>query len=384
MRDGLRVMDSDLHVMEGAAVFEDHFDPALRAEMPEYLGLAPNHIPHWRVAGQIIPPWAQDPAVVGPQEFLQAPTRDIYRPLRARDFDAASTLEAMDVEGLDLAVMYRTFAHMVVSVDQLRPAVATACCAAFNDWLSAYCAQDPERLKAAAIITLHDPELAAAEARRAVEDNGHVAIVLLPMPVNGRYLNAPECDVIWREALRLDVPVAFHGTSGGASLDYVSNRFRGHPNFRTLNHAAAFPFELMLAMGAMLVGGVCERFPELRVGFLEGNCGWLPWWLDRLDDQWNKYGGGEAIRLSATPSEIFRRQAFIATDVDEALLPTVIDRIGDDNIVMSIDYPHTDGPYPNGITSFLELPGVGRESKKKILWDNCVRLYGFEPKVKAA
>ena len=385
MRDGMRVMDSDLHVMEGAESFEAYFDPKYRAEMPEYLGLAPNEIPYWKLAGEIIPPWALDPAVEGPQRALHEPTEDIYRPIRERNFDAPSTLEAMDVEGLDVAVLYRTFAHMVVSIDHLKPEIATACCAAFNDWLADYCATDGARLRATAIITLPDPELAAAEARRAVEEKGHVAVVVLPMPVNGRYAHAPECDVIWAEAVRLGVPVTFHGTSGGASLDYVSNRFRGQPNFRTLNHAASFPLEMMLAMGAMLVGGVCERFPDLRVGFLEGNCGWLPWWLDRLDDQWRKYGGGEAIKLSALPSEIFKRQGFIATDVDEALLVTVIDRIGDDNIVMSIDYPHTDGPYPNGINEFMELPGVGRESKRKIMWDNCVRLYGFdEPALAAA
>jgi predicted TIM-barrel fold metal-dependent hydrolase len=197
------------------------------------------------------------------------------------------------------------------------------------------------------------------------------------MPVNGRYVNAPECDVLWKELTRLRVPLAFHGTSGGASRDYVSNRFRGHANFRTLNHASAFPLELMLAMSAMTVGGVLERFPDLRVAFLEGNCGWLPWWLHRLDDQWEKYGGGETIKLSALPSEYFKRQGFIGTDVDEELLRVVIDAIGDDNIVMSVDYPHADGPFPHGIETFLALPGVGAESKRKIMWDNCVRLYGL-------
>ena len=57
----------------------------------------------------------------------------------------------------------------------------------------------------------------------------------------------------------------------------------------------------------------------------------------------------------------------------------VIDALGDDNIVMSVDYPHADGPFPNGVAGFLALSGVGRESKKKILWDNCCRLYGFDP-----
>jgi predicted TIM-barrel fold metal-dependent hydrolase len=130
-------------------------------------------------------------------------------------------------------------------------------------------------------------------------------------------------------------------------------------------------------MGAILVGGVLERFPRLKVAFLEGNCSWLPWWLHRLDDQWLKYGGGEATKLSALPSEYFKRQCFIGTDTDEELLKVVIDELGDDNIVVSTDYPHADGPFPNGVAKFLELPGVSLESKRKILWDNCVRLYGF-------
>lgn len=375
MKNGFRVIDSDLHVIEMGDVYEQHFRGEYRDQMPVYLGWSSTNFPHWEVQGRLIPPWARAEDVAAAQRYLDAPTEDLYRPIRERGYDAASTLAAMDAEGIDVAVVYRTFAHMVVSIDDLEPAYATACCAAFNDWLAAYCQIDGERLKPAAIVSLHDPELAAAEARRAVEAKGHVAVVLLPMPVCDRYVNAPECDVLWEEIARLGVPLTFHGTSGGASADYVTNRFRQHPNFRTLNHAASFPLELMLAMGAMTVGGVLERFPDLRVAFLEGNCGWLPWWLDRLDDQWEKYGGGESVKLSALPSEYFRRQCFIGTDVDEELLATVIDAVGDDNIVVSVDYPHADGPFPHGTQTFLDLPGVSAESKRKIMWDNCARLY---------
>ncbi len=377
MKHDLRIMDSDLHVIETGELYERYLDPRFHDQKPEFLGLSRTRFPHWRVGDQMIPPWAQSDDVVGPQAALDRPKEHLYGPLRERDYDAPSTIDAMDAEGIDEAVLYRTFASMVVSVDTLDPACATAYCAAFNDWLADYCATDPVRLKPAAIVSLHDPELAAEEARRAVTERGHVAVVLLPMPVAGRYVHAPECDVLWNEIVSLDVPAVFHGTSGGASTDYASNRYRAHPNFRTLNHASAFPFELMGALGAMIIGGVLERFPRLRVGCLEGNCGWLPWWLDRLDDQWAKYGGGEAVRLTAKPSEYFVNQCFIATDVDEALLGSVIDRLGDDNIVMSIDYPHADGPFPHGIETFLALPGVSAGSKRKILWDNCRRLYGF-------
>lgn len=383
MKNGFRIIDSDLHVIETRDVYERFLDERYRDRAPHYMGLAATNFPWWRVGGRPIPPWATAEEVVGPQHYLDASTENLYGALRQKGYDAGSALQAMDREGIDLAVMYRTFAHMVVSIDELEPDYAIALCRAFNDWLADYCGADRARLRPAAIVTLHDPELAAAEAERAVREQGHVAVVLLPMPVNGRYVHAPECDVLWATVQRLGVPVTFHGTSGGASRDYVSNRFSGHPNFRTLNHAASFPQELMLALAAMAAGGVLERFPRLRVGFLEGNCGWLPWWLHRLDDQWRKYGGGEAVRLSALPSEYFRRQCFIGTDVDEELLATVIDEIGDDTIVVSTDYPHADGAYPHAVETFLRLERVGDSSKRKILWENCLRLYGFDAEGRA-
>ncbi len=375
MHEGFRVLDSDLHVMETREVYERYLDERFRGRAPQYKGLANTNFPWWEVEGRPIPPWATAPEVVGPQNYLDAPTEGIYGRLRRRGFDAACALEAMDLEGIDIAVMYRTWAHMVVSIDDLDAPYAQALCRAFNDWLTDYCSADPARLMPAAIVSLHDPELAAEEARRAVQEKGHVAAVLLPMPVQGRYFHAPECDVLWSEIERLNVPLAFHGTSGGASSDYVSNRFAGHPSFRTLNHAVSFPLELMLALAAMTAGGVLERHPNLRVAFLEGNCGWLPWWLHRLDGQWQKYGGGEATRLSALPSEYFLRQCFIGTDVDEELLRVVIDELGDDTIVVSTDYPHADGAFPRAVDTFLALEGVSVESKRKILWDNCARLY---------
>jgi predicted TIM-barrel fold metal-dependent hydrolase len=81
--------------------------------------------------------------------------------------------------------------------------------------------------------------------------------------------------------------------------------------------------------------------------------------------------------VSALPSKSFKRQCCISTHVDEELLRVVIDAIGDDNIVMSVDYPHADGPFPHGLETFLALPGVSADSKRKIMWDNCLRLYGF-------
>ncbi len=284
-------MDSDLHVIEGAAVFDEYLDERWRDLGPTYQGWGPTGFPWWSVktstGTRSIPPWASAPSVASAQAALHGRNNDIYADAKACGYDAASTLVAMDIEGIDVAVMFRTFASMVLSLDDLEAAHAGAISRAFNDWLHDYCAADPARLKSSAIVSLHDPELAAAEARRSVE-RGAVAVALL-----------------------------------------------------------------------------------------EGNLGWLPWWLDRLDDQWHKYGRGEAVALDALPSEYFRRQCWIGADIDESLLPLVAERVGEDRIVISTDYPHQDGPFPHAIEELMERKDVSPDLLRKLLWDNCATLYGL-------
>ena len=77
------------------------------------------------------------------------------------------------------------------------------------------------------------------------------------------------------------------------------------------------------------------------------------------------------------PEPVFFRQCFIPTDADEKPLRQVIEAIGDDNIVVSTDYPHSDGLFPKAIEEFVHLEGVTPKSKAKILWDNCARLYNL-------
>ena len=103
-----------------------------------------------------------------------------------------------------------------------------------------------------------------------------------------------------------------------------------------------------MAFGSMAAGGVLERHPGLRCAFLEGTCGWLPWYLWRLDEAWETFGPGSKIQISQTPSQYFLRRCSIATDADEKPLRQV-EAIGDDNIVGSTDYPHSDGRFPVAI-----------------------------------
>ena len=176
------------------------------------------------------------------------------------------------------------------------------------------------------------------------------------------------------EAESLGVPVAFHGIQM-AYQEHLGRRFMD--NF-VMAHAVAHPLEQMMALGSLLTGGVFERFPGLKAAFLEGSCSWVPWWLWTLDERVEKFGDEERFRLSMRPSEYFHRNCWVSVDPDEDVVRHALPSMGDDNIVISTDWPHDDSAYPRAVDTFLALAGVSGASKKKILWDNCARLYGLD------
>jgi len=202
-----------------------------------------------------------------------------------------------------------------------------------------------------------------------------IAVIGNPNPINGRHIHSAEFEPLWDAIEELGVPVGFHPTGQSSLRDDIARRYIDTPNGRVIGVAGRNPIELMMAFGSMAAGGVLERHPGLRCAFLEGTCGWLPWYLWRLDEAWEKFGPGSEIQISQTPSQYFFRQCYIATDADEKPLRQVVEAIGDDNIVVSTDYPHSDGLFPVAIEEFVRLEGVSDKTKSKILWDNCARLY---------
>jgi predicted TIM-barrel fold metal-dependent hydrolase len=280
----------------------------------------------------------------------------------------------MDKEGLDVAVLFRTFP--LHCDDTLEPEYANDLCRAWNNWVADFCKTHPNRLKPSALITLHDIDMAVDETRRVVKELGAVGLSLVPEPANGRHIHDHYFDPLWAEAERLSVAICFH-PAASPNQEQVARSLAGHPNDGVLVTVFRNPVELMLAIGKFCAGGVLERFPKLPVAFLEGNCSWLPWLLYRLDERWDLRKEFANEPLSLKPSEYFLRQCFISVDVDEAIVADVIRRIGDDNNVISTDYPHADSHWPHAMDSFMAID-LNTNSQRKILWDNCARLYGID------
>jgi uncharacterized protein len=377
---GFRIMDSDLHTMEPDDLWEKYLDEPFRKAAPVFTRggeRAPNQ-PTIQVGGLTIGEMSIRPAsaAVGADLHRRSVAKHPHNAVAAaRRYDAASHLMAMDIEGIDVGILYGTRGRQVQMHDDLDPRLAAALARAHNDWTRDYCALDPARLKFAAQLAFHDVPSAVAEARRAVRELGAVAVIGNPNPINGRHIHDAELEPLWDAIEELGVPVGFHPTGQSSLRDDIGRRMLDHPNGRLIGSAARNPMELMLAFASLAAGGVLERHPGLRCAFLEGTCGWLPWWLWRLDEAWEKFGPGSEVKVSARPSEYFFRQCYVATDADERVLNQVVEAIGDDNIVVSTDYPHSDGLFPDAMNEFVALEGVTDKTKAKILWDNCARLY---------
>jgi predicted TIM-barrel fold metal-dependent hydrolase len=377
MKNGFRILDSDIHVIEPGDLFENYLEDPFRSNIPRTERSELTGFDTWLIPGnRVFPPWIKWPEFIAANDTLLATKSATPEQVAAFEtgFDAKTTLAAMDLEGVDVAALLRTLGGMwVIGTDGLEPEYAAALCRAYNNWLHDYCAGDPARLKGVAILPLQAIDLAIEEARRVVNDLGFVGVTVHCEPVDGRLLYDAAVEPLWDEIERLGVAACLHGTSTAPGIEDVSRKFLRHPAGRTLTHAISFPTQMMGAMSGLILSGVLERHPAMRTAFLEANCSWLPWLLYRLDDQQKKYTDSP---LSLAPSEYFKRQCFISMEVDEDLASGVIEYMGDDHLVLSTDYPHPDSAFPKAIEEFFEQDML-EDTRRKILWDNCARLYNL-------
>jgi uncharacterized protein len=382
-----RIFDADRHVIEPIDLWKEYLAPEFRGHAPYYEYFhhgtdtpLEERLTYRGPQGEI--PLPPDLMVDGePVMASMAPGTRAALALTAwrrraairAGQDPTGQLQAMDRDGIEVAVLYPTFAMYLVSVDTMASTLADAFAQAYNTWLRDFCRVAPERLRGAGLIARHDP-VSMLRALEWIVECGWKTVVLRPNPVKGRILSHPDYEPFWAACERLSVAVAIHEGTHTRLPTAGADRF----TTRFAVHACSHPMEQMMALLALIEGGVLERHPTLRVVFLEAGCSWLPYWLWRLDEVEYKHLAGEVAEyVQRKPSDYFRRQCFVAVEPDEPHLPETIRLIGTDNVVFGTDFPHID--HDAGIVrDTLRLQGrVSDLELRKLLWDNAARLYGF-------
>ncbi len=162
-KNGFKLLDSDMHIVEPPDLWERFIDPAFRARAPRGWP-GPENPSVLEVAGKVMPRIAATPQAH--YQTMYARKADRYRHAIARNYDPVSQLEAMDIEGIDVAVLFPTRGLYALATDDLEPDLAAAIARAYNDWLADFCAPAPSRLIGAAMVAPHHVDAAVAETRR--------------------------------------------------------------------------------------------------------------------------------------------------------------------------------------------------------------------------
>ena len=291
-------------------------------------------------------------------------------------WDSTARLEDMGKEGIDVAVLFGGSTGGVQAGVREDPAYAVALCRAYNNWLAEYCGVAPERLKGAGALPFSSAEDVVKEARRVVTELGFVTVVVPTYLDLGKRLVSLYDDYftpLYQEAENLNIPIAVHAPAPHFRK-FLQQRYKAH--FQV--HAIDFPAALMMASMDVICSGLLERYRTLRFAFLEGAVGWVPWWIDRLDEHFEKLPH-HVPRIARKPSEYFKDPRIVfSCESGEALLGQAVQVLGESQIIYASDYPHWDCEYPESVNKVLNRTDITETVKRKILSDNGARLYSLD------
>jgi len=376
-KNGFRVFDSDMHIMEPPDLWVRYIDSQFTDMAPR--GMTSVNVRDLRTYFPGDAPNQRPPsgsALHRGHNFER--NQALYRDHSERGWGPDCQLEAMEVEGIDAAVLFPTRGLSILTRPNMDPRFAAAIASGYNDWLHDFCSADPNRLLGAGMISVYDIDDAVAETRRVVTEYGFRSVFLRSNVVNGHNWFEPYYEPLWNTLEELGVPIGFHEATGSSSRQ-IGDQFDA--NFG-IKRFYSQPMEQMLGLGALVAGGVLARHPKMKVAFLEANCSWVPWLVWRMDEGYEREGDIFMEDLDMLPSDYFKRQCWVSIEPDETPARHTIEEFGCDQLVFSTDYPHGDSKYPEAVENFLQLP-LSDEEKRKILWDNCARFYAVaEPAAK--
>ncbi|MEE9606755.1 MAG: amidohydrolase family protein [Myxococcota bacterium] len=353
-----RIVDADAHVVEGAT-----FAREALSRWPDKVQYekGKDGIGSFRLEGRRYPEYEGPGAGCPPQHGLSdAEGIDPY--------SVQGTLADADREGIDQMVLFPSMGLAVPSLTDLGFAAEFA--ALYNAFIADWCKQSGGRLFGVAAVPLADVEASIGlmtEAKKA-----GLVCTLVPPALADRNLDHPDLDPFYAAAADLDMPIGVHGAPGIHLPKIGVDRFTNYIQV----HCISFPFDQMLAMTAIVSGGVLERHPDLRVAFLESGVTWVPYFVDRLHEHFEKRGSWIENGWKRAPREYLERgQIYFSCEPEETVLPAVVEALGPDFIMYASDYPHWDGEFPESTRGLRERTDISEETRAKILAQNAERFF---------
>lgn len=380
MRNGFRIIDTDTHVGPNVETLQKYAGPVLQSRWselePYYMKASEGHqlsinpIPYRRQLGRA--GTHEEGEGAGASAKLRSTVTFLYEEdpqPEVQNENAEGRLQDMDREGVDVhLIIPAPFATAVSAFDN---ELAIEIYSAYHRYLESYCSTDTDRLKASLFVPAADPEWSATEIKRWAGEAWVAAVT--PVLPEGLPVDDPSLHPIWRAMDEADLGILHH------SFFYEPPYFPGYRDVWgniAVARTAAHPWGAQRLLAYLLLSGLLDQYPNLRIGFAECSAGWLPGWITRLEFQaW--YLQRALPEREQSPLEYCQNdRVFCGIEPYEGqgIAESIVNVIGDGCLMYQSDYPHGQCLFPSTPESYLEWgDSLGDKVMTRIFSENAAR-----------
>jgi predicted TIM-barrel fold metal-dependent hydrolase len=291
---------------------------------------------------------------------------------------AGARLGSLDQFGLDAAVMFPNYGLLWEQRLASDRAAQRANARAYNRFVADVCGEGDGRLFGVAHVLLHDPAWAVEEIAR-VRAQGVRLAMIAPAPVDGKPLSHADFDPVWSAFSDQGVAPVFHVSEFESPL-HPAWREGEQEDGEQLFDSIFLYLAPAVALANLILHGVLERFPRLRIGVVELTASWVPSFLLHIDgasDFYTQRHGEPFRQLADRPSDYFLRQVRVAAlpyEMPNRLVP----KVGDDMFMIGSDWPHAEGVADPRAAAERAVAGLADPARANILGANAAWLLGLD------
>ena len=282
-------------------------------------------------------------------------------------WDPDARMADQDRDGIACEVIYPTVGMVLCNHKDFD--YKKACFDAYNRWIAEYCSAHPTRLLGCGQTAMRSIE----EGIRDLESIRNLGLPGVMMPGNPAVedYDSPAYDPFWETAIELGLPLSFH---------ILTTRETSPRRGPAMNGFLSIIRGCQDIMGMLILGGVFERHPDLRVVCVEADAGWVPHYMYRMDHAYKRHRNwlppGQA--LSKLPSEYFRENVY-TTFQDDWVAFKIANLMNHERLMWANDFPHSDSTWPDSAAILEEHPAeLTQEQVDRILYRNVAALYGID------
>ena len=380
-----RIISGDSHLEVSPERWQGYVAKEFREWVPQIVQL-PGGGDAWKVPGSNVevPLGLNFGSGLGPKGLK---TRGIsYRDNPPGSGDAAQRLREMDRDGVEAELLFPAVAGARSLGTKLPLEAHIAVIQGYNDWLSReFTATDPKRLLGVGMLPATTAEDAANEIRRIAAMPGICTAVLHLWP-NGSQLPIPEEDALfWSTVVELDFPMSIHfAFGGGEKAEAASSGVRTGQNSVLVNGALTRPGGLSpFCVTQLITSGTFDRFPDLRIAFAESGAGWIPYYMQEADNNFERHRHYAKLELAHAPSwYVSRHFTFNFQDDFYAIANRRL--IGVENLTWGTDFPHSASNWPHSQQLIEALcTDLEDDEANSIFGGNVARFYKLDAEVPA-